>query len=431
MTERFFRLWTDTSSKVVLPASMRYERYCSKADAYKAALDFVKPYNNKLIDVVINISMVEDCDETSVCTVYNIKAKKSSYETRISALNIAETKFCEKYDIMYIMKFLHEGMFDCPLKKMFYFALKAEYHSLKAKRMQNEEGDYIKANQEYTKKNNALEKLIKAVYKYNVNNPDNMVLYGIGVDETLLKNNGVLYFNLPNCGQISYHSTVKRDLKLMLPKYSYKWNNANHTLTRIENGIVRNFHEELEIKNTLSTVQAIEEDAFEDIKSMIAINNMSVTEKEYFNHGLCGMGYNELMARLNKISENATTAFEKSAQVMKILLTYEYMNIMTDIRATIEKNIVKLINKLPNAYRTMQEDLAGTYSIYTKKVHAGEYKKYQYVCQLLNGEKVVLYANSQLLNETNTDVVQRGSEMYTPTNKNILIIEDYIKKFLL
>lgn len=146
--------------------------------------------------------------------------------------------------------------------KMYRLILEAENHNINAKKYRNTISFSYK-DEYYEKKREVIEELIKEILEYNKTSEEKIV-FGTqksDVSETSL----IIYFELPDCEQISFHTDISRGLVSSVPKYKKSWDGkVNTTLPKIERAVNKRYSAELYAKYKK------EIDAYEEAKRLEA-----------------------------------------------------------------------------------------------------------------------------------------------------------------
>ena len=146
--------------------------------------------------------------------------------------------------------------------KMYRLILEAENHNINAKKYRNTISFSYK-DEYYEKKREVIEELIKEILEYNKTSEEKIV-FGTqksDVSETSL----IIYFELPDCEQISFHTDISRGLVSSVPKYKKSWDGkVNTTLPKIERAVNKRYSSELYAKYKK------EIDAYEEAKRLEA-----------------------------------------------------------------------------------------------------------------------------------------------------------------
>lgn len=120
------------------------------------------------------------------------------------------------------------------LAKVFRVALEIEDLNIQAKK------NYYYKEEIYFHKSEKIDELIELCKKNNI-------VYGIQ-DSDVFDTNSIIYFELPECEQISFHNNFKRN-RTDLPKYEKEWDGKiNTTLPKIEEALLKQFPNEIEKK---------------------------------------------------------------------------------------------------------------------------------------------------------------------------------------
>lgn len=132
------------------------------------------------------------------------------------------------------------------IAKMYRLILEAENDNINAKKYRNTSSRSYK-DEYYKKKRATIEELIREVINYN-NSNESKIIFGTqksDVSETSL----IIYFDLPGCEQISFHTDISSNLLPNVPKYQLKWDGkVNSTLPKIERAINSRYYDELYAK---------------------------------------------------------------------------------------------------------------------------------------------------------------------------------------
>jgi hypothetical protein len=148
------------------------------------------------------------------------------------------------------------------IAKMYRLILEAENHNINAKKYRNTISFSYK-DEYYEKKREVIEELIKEILEYNKTSEEKIV-FGTqksDVSETSL----IIYFELPDCEQISFHTDISRGLMSSVPKYKKSWDGkVNTTLPKIERAVNKRYSSELYAKYKK------EIDAYEEAKRLEA-----------------------------------------------------------------------------------------------------------------------------------------------------------------
>ena len=327
------------------------------------------------------------------------------------------------------------------LASVYMYLVKAEVENTNAKR--SEFADDMKMrHQHYMIKHDCIQRAVIALSKWNNLNKDKLILYGYSVDyEVGLP---VIYFNLPDTEQISFHDKLKRELNV--PEYPFKWDGLeNTTLLKLRQGIINRYHHllkkkfpfksndiaELEI-NLPEEISQDDEIAFKNMRQMLAMTENPAAKEEYIRQKFCdGLG---LIDTLHQIVEQRKK--EQDAGCPKFvtdMLKAEYNR--TKLRKAgysgCDSGIVNsLINTLKNAKRKHKlEDVL----VSVKKVHseAGKYLV-EFDVQTERGGllQTSLYSTKTPLTKDSPEwIVRERNDAREPLN-NVENLERFIKNYI-
>lgn len=129
------------------------------------------------------------------------------------------------------------------IANMYRLILEAENHNINAKKYRNTSSFSYK-DEYYAKKRKTIEELIRLIIEYNKTHSEKVVFgkQNSNVRETNL----IVYFDLPGCEQISFHTDITSALLKDVPKYEKDWDGkVNSTLRKVEAAVNARYKEEL------------------------------------------------------------------------------------------------------------------------------------------------------------------------------------------
>lgn len=96
----------------------------------------------------------------------------------------------------------------------------------------------------YDKKQELILELLDKCEQYNFDNPDNQMLYGVQEDDGY-STNAIVYFELPGCEQISFHTTLSNYEIMYIPNYEKPWDGkVNSTMYKLEDAINNRYYKD-------------------------------------------------------------------------------------------------------------------------------------------------------------------------------------------
>ena len=315
---------------------------------------------------------------------------------------------------------------------MLYYALMAEFYNVKAKKYVLSDHQQ-KSRSSYRKKHEYLCSLINEIHSWNTNNPDELILYGGALDD--VTGQPVVYFNLPNTEQISFHDQTKRDVPL--PKYSLPWDNQlASTLVKIRQGIINNFHDEMDFRYGSCPETTVIE--FNPSEEDLANVKETSTEKErvweqlnYMKKNLCGVGSFET---IHAIKKGWKEEVENQAPMFLVYMIHaeeERLDNRTNLIRTPSTDAVKKITG--NFRKCAEKKRFLEYEIRFKKVKS-VYGKYlvTFEATMKNNAhiKFSLYSKETLVKQNTPGWIKKDKSRKTETVDNIAQIEQFAKKFI-
>ena len=119
--------------------------------------------------------------------------------------------------------------------ELYRIALEIEDENIKAK------DNLYYSQAHYNKKEELVYKLIELCDTENI-------VYGIQISD-VRDTNKIIYFELPDCEQISWHCNMKENIVNKCPLYKKKWDGKiNSTLNKLENAIINKYGDILKTK---------------------------------------------------------------------------------------------------------------------------------------------------------------------------------------
>ena len=226
------------------------------------------------------------------------------YTEKIEYLKSHQEAFIGAHTTRSIIRFLKRRSDAGDSFAMLYsLALKAEISNIKAK-MFEFEGDETKKAAQYCIKHECLRQLCAEIRAWNLMHEDGLILYGYGVDY----NAGlpVLYFNLPDTEQISFHDNIRRDM--LVPRYPLEWDGyENTTLPKLRQGIINRYYAHISkfFDNSVIKTDVLEypsdSELFDNIRTMNAEDENIHLKHEYIMKKMCGgLGYTNAMHEIKQ-----------------------------------------------------------------------------------------------------------------------------------
>ena len=121
------------------------------------------------------------------------------------------------------------------IAELYRIALEIEDENIKAK------DNLYYSQAHYNKKEELVYKLIELCDTENI-------VYGIQISD-VRDTNKIIYFELPDCEQISWHCNMKENIVNKCPLYKKKWDGKiNSTLNKLENAIINKYGDILKTK---------------------------------------------------------------------------------------------------------------------------------------------------------------------------------------
>jgi hypothetical protein len=176
--------------------------------------------------------LINDTKYRKECIIQRQQKQLSKEETflghleRIEELHLLRKEFCT-IGTNKIKRRLNKIANDNYIAKLFRIALEIEDKNIQAKEATGLYSDKI-----YNDKYKLIIELVNEFKKYNLT---------FGKQDSDLRNiSYIIYFELPNCEQISFHTNLNNPE--IIPNYLKEWDNKkNATLKKLEQGILINF----------------------------------------------------------------------------------------------------------------------------------------------------------------------------------------------
>lgn len=153
-------------------------------------------------------------------------------------------QLCEKrydycgLDTRNVKLMLNKLMKTDPVAEVYRYVLEAEDYSIKAK---DSWGKYKDKN--YELKSDFIMKAIQVCRQHK---------FSFGIECATAPNtnvNTIVYFDLPGCEQISFHTFIETKKRKSMPKYRKEWDGLiNSTLDKLERAISNRYPKEIEAK---------------------------------------------------------------------------------------------------------------------------------------------------------------------------------------
>lgn len=226
------------------------------------------------------------------------------YTEKIEYLKSHQDAFIGAHTTRSIIRFLkRRSNSGEPFAMMYALALTAEVSNIKAKKFELEGKDNKKTAQ-YRIKHECLRQLCEEIRSWNILHEDELILYGYGVDYNI--GLPVLYFNLPDTEQISFHDNIRHDMQV--PRYPLDWDGyENTTLPKLRQGIINHYYMHISkffddsVVKTDVLIYLSDSELFDNIRTMNSEAENVVLKHEYIMKKMCnGLGYTKVMHKIKE-----------------------------------------------------------------------------------------------------------------------------------
>lgn len=239
--------------------------------------------------------------------------------------------------------------------------LECEMFNINAKRY-NDTFRFSYRESYYKKKQEAIEFLINKLLdnnKFNIK---------FGYEESdVLDTEHIIYFNVPDCGQISFHTSIPLHLLSLMPQYDEPWDEQrNSTLHKLEQGILKNYGEEIKIKYAKQLQRKKEEEqrflerlAAEKLKQQKMDNLLiKIQEAAEENPDIVKQIIEENKEFIKELNESRSLSFWKniSESIIKGYLKKYKVDILNHSENN-EQKIYEIKEEIKNDYKQLSDNI--------------------------------------------------------------------------